>query len=391
MSASLRTKDGSFSVAGAIVASERAAARFAPIDLDGAMAWAKDNKISLRKAARPLDRINAAREQAGLPRFKIVRRNAPRHASAPEQLPDASSVTEPIVASQDELLERVAGHTGTLTGLVTAEIAEWLLELNTENRPLDHKGVDRFRAILKGGKWINTGEPAIVSREGILNDGQHRLMAIRDSGIAADLDVRFGISREAFIATGTGRRRTAGQVLAIHGHSNTNCQAAIARLLRYYDAGQMAQYRAQVESGEILRIIDADERIGQIAARLQRSKIGQARSGSFGFVLAVAARTAPIDKVLEFAALVSEGLTQDESNPGRRLHARLRDAAIKHEHISQIDLAVLTVRAWNAWVDGRSIQSLRIVETDRTSEGFPRVKEWPAGAQQAAIEVAAAA
>jgi hypothetical protein len=49
MSAVPRTKDGSFSVVGAILASEKAATRFVPIDLEGAMAWGRDNKVDLRK------------------------------------------------------------------------------------------------------------------------------------------------------------------------------------------------------------------------------------------------------------------------------------------------------------------------------------------------------
>jgi hypothetical protein len=379
MSASLRTRDGSFSVAGAILASDRATTRHAQIDMAGAIAWAQANKINLKRVKRPLERINQACEKAGLPQFKIVRRKPLAEAQGNEQPKSLTPPSKPIVASQEDLLARVTDYDGALTGLVTPEIAGWLLDLNTENRPLDHKGVDRFRSILRDGKWLNTGEPVIVSREGVLNDGQHRLTAVRDGGIAAELDVRFGISRAAFVATGTGRRRTAGQVLAIQGHNHTNCQAAIARLLRHYDAVQMAQFRAQVETGEIVRIIESDERIGHIAAKLQRFKIGQARSGSFGFVLVVAARTAPMDRVLEFAALVSEGLTQDEANAGRRLHDRLLNAALKHEHISQLDVAVLAVRAWNAWVEGRSIQAFRIVESDRTSEGFPKVLEWAEG------------
>jgi hypothetical protein len=41
MSASLRTKDGSVSIAGVILANEKAASRKALIDWDGAMTWAR--------------------------------------------------------------------------------------------------------------------------------------------------------------------------------------------------------------------------------------------------------------------------------------------------------------------------------------------------------------
>jgi hypothetical protein len=295
----------------------------------------------------------------------------------------AHSPLKPIAANENELLDLVASHTGTVTGLVTPEIAGWLLDLNTGNRPLNQKGVERFRKILGAAAWVNTGEPVIVSSEGILNDGQHRLTAIRSSGGSAELDVRFGVGRSAFHATGTGRRRTAGNVLSIEGYSNVSCQAAMARLMHHYDRGQMAQFRAQVENAEILGIVDADESLGQIAAMIQRSKFKPTRAAPFGFVLVVAARTAPIERVFEFAELVSSGVVQDESDPARRLHVKLRDVAMNKESLTQIDAAVLTSKAWNAWSEGQGLPFLRVTPGDRTSEGFPKVRDWPRGGRAA--------
>jgi hypothetical protein len=256
--------------------------------------------------------------------------------------------------------------------------AKWLLDLNTNNRPLEERGVERFCEILRNGAWLNTGEPVIVSRDGILNDGQHRLTAICKSGITAELDVRFGITREAFQATGTGQKRTAGQVLGIEGYSNTSCQAAIARLLVHYDKGQMG-HLTHVESGEILRVVNTDDWLCDIAARIQRLKFRPTRTGTFGFVLAVAARTAPIERVSEFANLVASGMfkNEDESEPTRRLHVKLRDAAMKRDRISQIDLAILAVKTWNAWVAGEAMPPPRVFESERTNAGFPKVREWP--------------
>ena len=116
------------------------------------------------------------------------------------------------------------------------QIAGWLLNLNTGNRPILKANVERFQAILKADRWQNTGEPIIVSREGVLNDGQHRLLAIK----AAGCTVRLGVTREAFYATGFGKRRSTPDVLGVEGYSNTSCQASIARLIRAYDAGQVA-------------------------------------------------------------------------------------------------------------------------------------------------------
>jgi hypothetical protein len=373
MSAPLRTKDGSISVVGAILTNDKREARWAQIDMDGALAWARENKVDLKGVSKPLDRINPHRAELGLPQFKIIKgkSSVPRPAVAPNIEP-----LKPLVSSEDELLDRTTTHGGTLTGLVTPQIAKWLLDLNTNNRPLEERGVERFCVILRNGAWLNTGEPVIVSRDGILNDGQHRLTAIYKSGITAELDVRFGIPREAFHATGTGKKRTAGHVLSIEGYSNTGCQAAIARLLVHYDKGQMGNL-TYVESGEILRTVNTDDWLCEIAARIQRSKFRPTRTGTFGFVLAVAARTAPLERVFEFADLVASGLGQDESEPAHRLHVKFCDAAMKKDRMSPIDVAILTVKAWNAWVAGEAVPPPRVSESERTNAGFPKVRGWP--------------
>jgi hypothetical protein len=253
------------------------------------------------------------------------------------------------------------------------------LKLNTGNRPLDPRQVERFKRLLVDRKWMNTGEPVIVSEDSILNDGQHRLTAIVEANIAAELDIRFGVPREAFHATGTGKARNARHVLAIEGYSNTTRQAAMARLIIHYDKHRMAN-QEQVENGDILAVVDADDHICKIAAKIQRSKFSPTRTGTFGFVLAIAARSAPLDQVFEFADLVTNGRFEspDESEPKRCLHVRLRDEALrKGERLNALDFTILTVKAWNAWVRGERMLTIRVNNGDRSNAGFPKILEWP--------------
>jgi hypothetical protein len=350
---------------------EVASSKVAMADLPTVWQWAKSNGLKVPRSEKALGPVNSARAADGLPRFVLkpgafhsrVEKAKPKRPPAP---------LRPVATTEDELLELVSNHDGTLTGLVTPQVAAWLLELNTGNRPIMPRNVNRFRLMLQENRWQNTGEPIIVSKEGILNDGQHRLLAIKDTGITAEADVRFGVPRVAFKSTGTGKRRSSAQVLGIEGYSNTTCQASIARLVRAYDANQMASFRARsVEADEILSIVDADERIAQMAAKVQRLRFPPVRTGGFGFVLVIAARSTDVSKVFEFAELVASGVISDESNPARRLHVRLRDTAFRHARKDQLDLALLTAKAWNAWIQGQSIQAFPVSEADRTSEGFP--------------------
>jgi hypothetical protein len=382
MSASTRTRDGAPSVAALIMAEGKCCPHQVVVDFESAMKWAKENSVPFDGEAPSIDKINAFRKEKGLPGFKIdslqrqsksivdqrmMGRSTPSHKRAASLL---------LVTSENELHDLIANHTGTLTRLITPQIAGWLLDLNTGNRSPYKQGVERFCQLLKSEQWQNTGEPIIIAREAILNDGQHRLMAIKQAGIAAELDVRFGVARAAFQATGTGKRRSAGDVLSIEGYSNTNCQAAIARLMYQYDSQKMGHLRDLVEASSILKIVETDERIGQIAARIQRHKMPLARSGAFGFALAIAARTAPIDHVFSFSDIAAGGLAQHETNPAWCLQKKFQDNASARERMFQEDVAALTVKAWNAWANDEAIQQLKLVPGDRTDAGFPRVIDW---------------
>lgn len=62
---------------------------------------------------------------------------------------------------------------------------------------------------MSSGEFENTGEPLILSSEGVLNNGQHRLLAVAEADAVVDMDVRFGIPRRAFTKTDIGAPRTA--------------------------------------------------------------------------------------------------------------------------------------------------------------------------------------
>jgi hypothetical protein len=378
MSASLRTRDGALSVVASMAAHEKKSAEFVPKTMEEALGWASTNKISLKGEKHPVEKINRARAALQLPLFRIVAEK-PGKAAAPKAArfwPRASAESHLLLAeSEDELTEIVENCDGTLHRTITPEIAEWLLKLNTDNRPLMRREVQRFIKILNTGDWQVTGETIIVAGEGILNEGQHRLHAIKESGVSAPCDVRFGVPRSAFHATGTGRKRTVGDVLAIEGYNNTSTQAAIGRLVHFYDCNKMGNCREHIEPKQILDIVDDNDDIGEIAARIRRNKLPLTKSASFGVVLVVAARTAPKDQLFAFVDVVAGGLALTEEDPARCLHVKFRDLSLNRVKLRQEEIMAMTVKAWNAWLNDTPVQ-LKLNQSDRSNAGFPRVVDW---------------
>lgn len=124
---------------------------------------------------------------------------------------------------------------------ITPDIAgKWLEEhySRVENdptlqRPIMHSTVMRYVGDMKGGNWILNPSPITFDENDNIIDGQHRLEAIRRSGISQDMFVSTGWptrTKNNGLSTidviDRGRNRTIGNQLHLHGYKNANAIAA---------------------------------------------------------------------------------------------------------------------------------------------------------------------
>ena len=125
------------------------------------------------------------------------------------------------------------GRTERITTVVTLtpEMAAAMLELNQGNRPIGLHRVKRHVDRLKAGTFILTHQGISFAKDGTLNDGQHRLSAIAECGIGAEMQVTFGASRDEFLVVDKGERRTSADDLAIMKMSNGTIRASLAQRL----------------------------------------------------------------------------------------------------------------------------------------------------------------
>lgn len=119
--------------------------------------------------------------------------------------------------------------------ICTPEIAGEMLRYNTDNRPIGAGHVSKLANEMKRGEWVPTPIPVIFSDKGRLIDGQHRLSAIVESGIAVEIWVAFGARDESFAYIDTGKKRSGGDVFAINGVPNANAMCAATKWLWVYE------------------------------------------------------------------------------------------------------------------------------------------------------------
>jgi hypothetical protein len=116
--------------------------------------------------------------------------------------------------------------------LTPAMAAQWL-RANKHNRPLTKSHVNFLANELISGNWQFNGSPIVIADDESVLDGQHRLHAVIESGVAMDTLVVYGIAVEAFRTIDTGKNRSGSDVLALHhpnaGRSLTSTAATASR------------------------------------------------------------------------------------------------------------------------------------------------------------------
>lgn len=146
--------------------------------------------------------------------------------------------------------------------IVTPAQARWVLKnCNKDNRPLRRATAEHYRNVIRSQQWHRTHQGMAIDEDGNLQDGQHRLEAI---GMGEDdVPVAFfvGMPRENFKAIDEGLLRTAAQLLAKGGESNTRTMTAVVKLSAAFSTADRNKIKMKVTNENIIDgfQMDADE------------------------------------------------------------------------------------------------------------------------------------
>ncbi len=275
-----------------------------------------------------------------------------------------------------EIAELVRGHYGMKTIVFDKDIAEAVLAYNTGNRRLNKRKLQQLVGQMQRGEFINTGEPIIISKEGILNDGQHRLRAIIDADVEVDLDVRFGISRDAFRVTDTGASRTPGDVLTIMGAHAGGQVSSTVRLLLLYERGLPESIREFVSHQEIAaayeRWGDLEDVVAAVNAHPFPKPIRSIPLYATSFLAYRSPGKARLERWLDG---VATGLEVGRDHPAYQLRERLMRGISAATREGLLERYALMVKSWNLFARGDSVamREFRWTATGKNAEAFPAV------------------
>ena len=199
-----------------------------------------------------------------------------------EQLSNTAAFADELA----QLRELIAKHKTLAFEVlhITQRMALGMLSLNIGNRRPGRAWLNRLKVIIEDGRFKLTHQAGAFDTNGILRDGQHRLLAVAETGIAVDMPFAFAVPPDAFPAMDVGIRRRGAQFLELDGVKNANIVQAFVRL----------RHRLATK-GELLD----DEGVYRVGMELNRSDFLQ-RSIAAGFRLQTSAGIGGILRILAY-------------------------------------------------------------------------------------------
>jgi hypothetical protein len=143
---------------------------------------------------------------------------------------------------------------------MTPELATIMLEHNEGNRPIRQAKLNQYISDIKEDRWDFNGETIIISKEGLVNNGQHRSLAVLDTQKAIPVLFVFGVERASRRTVDTGANRGAHDHLSVDGFVQPTTLAALTRFVLAYERneGQNFAHLNRVTASEIYERAKAD-------------------------------------------------------------------------------------------------------------------------------------
>lgn len=246
---------------------------------------------------------------------------------------------------------------------VTPDLASKWLALNENNRNIRTKVVESYARDMAAGNWRFTGEAVKFDKDGILLDGQHRLMAVVRSGATVRLLVINNVDPAAQSVMDSGARRSAADALTLDGTRNASLVAAAARLGLIIESG--VDHNLQVTHSEIADFVAHNPDIHDAAsATTSLRKFIRVTPAALTYSWMLLGRVDPVASATFFDSLANNA-TSGKGDPRNTLLRRLQSAGDNKERLNSVTQVAFIVRAWNAW---RAEDELHVLR-DRASNG----------------------
>lgn len=253
---------------------------------------------------------------------------------------------------------------------VNAAIAKHLLEKhNPKNRKIHAPSVTALARDMREGRWLgHVGDEITFDNKGHLNNGQHRLAAIVESGLEQRMSLRFGLNEAGRLVEGRGRTKQFSDYLSMTGGEYKH-QAALSALVRLLygflldnKRPQSASGNAKPTNGELNEVmVEFGESLYESLVYMKSLNILHVMVDTNAALLHFLFKQTTHGKAKadDFFAKLANGAAMNGTDP--RLVVRNRfiaDTTKMYRQQGNKDITMgLVAKAWNAWVHGKDWSS----------------------------------
>lgn len=258
--------------------------------------------------------------------------------------------------------------------LSTQAIIKMLHHANeVRNRTVSLDTVRKYARDMTEDRWLWTGEPIQLDHDGFVRNGQHRLLAVIESGTTQDFFVVKDLDPLAQLVIDVGRPRTIANQMHMSGVHNATLSAAIANVLIRWREGKMfSTYSPSVL--QVQNVIAGEEQFTDALALIYRVRRNMRRVpvSSIGAAYIEAGHLDRTARDNFFEALVTGAdlAVDDPRLVLRNTLSRQLAHSVRGRRAGQL---YQVVHAWNLWRKDETIRFLRI-PTTLTSETFPKMR-----------------
>lgn len=255
---------------------------------------------------------------------------------------------------------------GASVETITPSEASALLGHNVHNRNLRSSVVERYMRDMLNGGWIVNGEAIIISDEGVLLNGQHRLTACVRADVPFKTLVVRGVIPSAFETIDQNLPRSHADVLSIGGEVCAHQLSAVLVWIWKWERrqmGKMLKPTVNELNGVLVRYPEVRDSIRMTNLPVARRLITPSVLGAFHFIFAMEGQS----ESEKFFEMLNAGHNLEEGSP----LLALRDRALRFSTPKPYpeEIAALVCKAWLAWRAGKKIAVL----SWRRGENFPDI------------------
>jgi hypothetical protein len=261
---------------------------------------------------------------------------------------------------------------------ITPELAREWLKVNIKNRDAKPRAIQRYMEDMLEGDWRLNGSTIVFGVSGRLLDGQDRLMACVESGATFQSLVVWNVNDDDQDVMDTGVKRGFHDTLRLHGYNNVMPLASAVRLDWRWQSECITNKGTFPSTIQALRHLEANPEIKNFIkwsnAVIGKGKVRIPPSVLIAFFYRASLCLSEDAEYFHHHLTTGENLATDNPIMALRRYAA-NIANNTHGRPGEVFWLAIVIKAWNAFLEGRSVSEMRWRRGGAKPEPFPEMRK----------------